>query len=182
MTISEGQRSRHIQRNRVAIKMITTLTIKKVHEQPQQLQLLPRFQSSTIFSPPPLCPGRPTWLGTRFQSCRRHSSQRSGCHRTWSARKKRWETTSHNGSSNSASEGGRWGGEKSHSTKSIQLFSGKAARLHLPDSTSQFIFELFLIFHLQPLSVTTSSGSSPCLHTHMMLWPAGSDAVWFKLW
>lgn len=60
-----------------------------------QLWLPPRSQSWAAFSRPPLCPGRSIWPGTRFRSCRRHSSRRSGCHRTWFAQRSRYETTSH---------------------------------------------------------------------------------------
>lgn len=64
--------------------------------QHRQLWLPPLFRSWGAFSPPPLCPARSTWLGRRCRNCHRHSSRRSGCHRSWSARRRRWETTSHN--------------------------------------------------------------------------------------
>lgn len=95
--MSDGPRSHRIPLNGGAIKVITLQTIKKGHESPGQLWLLPHFQFWAVFSLPPLCPGRSIWLGTRFRSCRRHSSRGSGCHRTWFARRRRLATTSHNG-------------------------------------------------------------------------------------
>lgn len=95
--MSDGPRSHRIPLNGGAIKVITLQTIKKGHESPGQLRLLPRFQSWAVFSLPPLCPGRSIWLGTHFRSCRRRSSRRRGCHQTWFARRKRLATTSHNG-------------------------------------------------------------------------------------
>lgn len=108
--MSDGPRSHRIPLNGGAIKVITLQTIKKGHESPGQLRLLPRFQSWAVFSLPPLCPGRSIWLGTRFRSCRRRSSRGRGCHQTWFARRRRLATTSHNGTRHrllGRKEGGR---------------------------------------------------------------------------
>lgn len=95
-----------------AIKVITLQTIKKGHESPGQLWLLPHFQSWAAFSLQPLCPGRSIWLGKRCRSCRRRSSRRRGCHQTWSARRSRWATTSHNGTRHQVTFSGRKEGRR----------------------------------------------------------------------
>lgn len=113
--MTDGPRSHHIPLNGGAIKVITLQTIKKGHESPRQLWLLPHFQSWAVFSLPPLCPGRSIWLGTRFRSCHRRSSRRSGCHQTWFARRRRLATTSHNGARHRLTFGGRKEGSLVHS-------------------------------------------------------------------
>lgn len=110
--MSDGPRSHHILLNGGAIKVITLQTIKKGHESPGQLWLLPHFQSWAVFSLPPLCPGRSIWLGTRSRSCRRRSSRRRGCHQTWFARRRRLATTSHNGARHRLTFGGRKEGRR----------------------------------------------------------------------